>query len=75
MHVARGRGLPCLIVCGGAIIDLMGGKTSRATGWMRGTGLEWIYRLALEPKRLFHRYVIGNPVFLARALALARRSQ
>ena len=68
-------GYPCLIVCGGAIIDFMGGKTSRAPGWMRSTGLEWIYRLALEPKRLFHRYVIGNPVFLARALALARRSQ
>jgi hypothetical protein len=68
-------GYPCLIVCGGAIIDFMGGKTSRAPAWMRSTGLEWAYRLALEPKRLFHRYVIGNPVFLARALTLARRSQ
>jgi len=68
-------GYPCLIVCGGAIIDFMGGKTSRAPVWMRSTGLEWVYRLALEPTRLFHRYVIGNPVFLARALTLARRSQ
>lgn len=65
-------GYPCLIVCGGAIIDFMGGKTSRAPAWMRKTGLEWAYRLALEPKRLFHRYVVGNPVFLARAFALAR---
>jgi hypothetical protein len=65
-------GYPCLIVCGGAIIDFMGGKTSRAPAWMRKTGLEWAYRLALEPKRLFHRYVVGNPVFLARALSLAR---
>lgn len=65
-------GYPCLIVCGGAIIDFMGGKTSRAPAWMRKTGLEWAYRLALEPKRLFHRYVVGNPVFLARALTLAR---
>jgi exopolysaccharide biosynthesis WecB/TagA/CpsF family protein len=68
-------GYPCLIVCGGAIIDFMGGKTSRAPGWIRSTGLEWAWRLALEPKRLFHRYVIGNPVFLARAFSLARRSQ
>jgi exopolysaccharide biosynthesis WecB/TagA/CpsF family protein len=65
-------GYPCLIVCGGAIIDFMGGKTSRAPAWMRKTGLEWAYRLALEPKRLFHRYVVGNPVFIARALTLAR---
>jgi N-acetylglucosaminyldiphosphoundecaprenol N-acetyl-beta-D-mannosaminyltransferase len=68
-------GYPCLIVCGGAIIDFMGGKTVRAPAWIRSTGLEWAYRLAQEPKRLFHRYVIGNPVFLARALTLARRSQ
>lgn len=62
---------PCLIVCGGAVIDFIGGKTSRAPRWMRATGLEWAFRLALEPKRLFRRYVIGNPVFLARALTLA----
>lgn len=62
---------PCLIVCGGAIIDFLGGKTSRAPRWLRGVGLEWAFRLALEPKRLFRRYVIGNPVFLARALAVA----
>ncbi len=64
-------GFPCLIVCGGAIIDFMGGKTSRAPGWMRTIGLEWLFRLTLEPKRLFKRYVVGNPVFLARALRLA----
>jgi len=64
-------GYPCLIVCGGAIIDFLGDKTSRAPLWMRRTGLEWAYRLALEPKRLFKRYVVGNPVFLARSLWLA----
>ena len=64
-------GYPCLIVCGGAIIDFLGGKTSRAPRWMRAAGLEWLFRLALEPKRLFKRYVIGNPLFLARALAVA----
>lgn len=62
---------PCLIVCGGAIIDFIGGKTSRAPRWMRGAGLEWLFRLAVEPRRLFKRYVIGNPLFIARALKMA----
>ena len=64
-------GYPCLIICGGAIIDFLGGKTSRAPAWMRGAGLEWLYRLCLEPRRLFRRYVVGNPLFLSRALSLA----
>ena len=67
-------GYSCLIVCGGAIIDFLGGKVQRAPTWMRRTGLEWVYRLALEPRRLFRRYVIGNPVFLARALAMVATS-
>jgi N-acetylglucosaminyldiphosphoundecaprenol N-acetyl-beta-D-mannosaminyltransferase len=64
---------PCLIVCGGAIIDFLGGRTPRAPRWLRAAGSEWLYRLALEPRRLFRRYVIGNPLFMARALVLARR--
>jgi len=64
-------GFPCLIVCGGAIIDFMGGKTSRAPAWLRRTGLEWLFRLLREPRRLFGRYVVGNPLFLVRALSLA----
>ena len=66
---------PCLIICGGAIIDFLGGKTQRAPPWMRRVGIEWIFRLAIEPKRLFHRYVVGNPVFLTRALILAASKQ
>jgi N-acetylglucosaminyldiphosphoundecaprenol N-acetyl-beta-D-mannosaminyltransferase len=62
---------PCLIVCGGAIIDFLGGRTPRAPQWLRAAGSEWLYRLALEPRRLFGRYVIGNPLFMARALLLA----
>ena len=62
---------PCLIICGGAIIDFLGGKTPRAPSWMRQLGIEWIFRLGMEPRRLFQRYVIGNPVFLTRALLLA----
>lgn len=65
---------PCVIVCGGAIIDFLAGRTPRAPRWVRRAGMEWAFRLALEPKRLFQRYVVGNPVFLTRALVLATSS-
>jgi N-acetylglucosaminyldiphosphoundecaprenol N-acetyl-beta-D-mannosaminyltransferase len=65
---------PCLIVCGGAILDFLGARTPRAPLLMRKVGLEWLYRLALEPRRLFARYVLGNPLFLVRALRFARIS-
>ncbi|MEG0858091.1 MAG: WecB/TagA/CpsF family glycosyltransferase [Pseudomonas sp.] len=64
----RAVGEPCLIVCGGAILDFLGGKVSRAPQWLRRLGGEWVYRLLSEPKRLFKRYVLGNPVFLLRVL-------
>ncbi len=64
-------GFPCTIVCGGAIIDFLAGRMTRAPLWMRRAGIEWVYRLAMEPRRLSHRYVIGNPVFLMRAMWLA----
>ncbi|MEZ0306359.1 MAG: WecB/TagA/CpsF family glycosyltransferase [Ramlibacter sp.] len=75
MVLRAALGYPCLIVCGGAIIDFLGNKTSRAPAWMRRTGMEWAWRLALEPKRLFKRYVMGNPLFMARAVAFAAQSQ
>jgi alpha-1,3-mannosyltransferase len=64
-----------LIVCGGAILDFIGGKVSRAPEYLRRAGMEWLYRLALEPRRLFKRYVVGNIVFLYRAVKTARDSQ
>ncbi len=65
---------PALIVCGGAILDFLGGRMSRAPRVLRHLGLEWVWRLLREPRRLFRRYVVGNPVFIARALRLAARS-
>lgn len=55
-----------LIVCGGAIIDFIGGRSPRAPKWMQSLGIEWIFRFALEPKRLYKRYIVGNPLFLYR---------
>lgn len=63
----------CLIVCVGALIDFMAGRTRRAPKAWRRAGLEWLWRLGHEPRRLFGRYVIGNPVFIWRSLRLQRR--
>lgn len=61
---------PCLVINGGAVLDFIAGKVPRAPLWMRRSGIEWLYRLAREPHRLFGRYTIGNAVFLWRALRL-----
>ncbi|HEX8824760.1 MAG TPA: WecB/TagA/CpsF family glycosyltransferase [Archangium sp.] len=56
---------PVLIVNGGAILDYLGGKVPRAPVVMRQVGMEWLFRLAVEPKRLFSRYVLGIPIFFS----------
>lgn len=62
----------CVIINGGAIIDFIGGKVSRAPLWIRKMGLEWFYRLLKEPRRLFKRYVIGNLLFIYRISTLKK---
>ncbi|MFC6488315.1 WecB/TagA/CpsF family glycosyltransferase [Nitratireductor sp. GCM10026969] len=52
----------------GALLDFLSGTIPRAPLWMRRLRLEWLFRLLLEPKRLWRRYVLGNPLFLARVL-------
>jgi N-acetylglucosaminyldiphosphoundecaprenol N-acetyl-beta-D-mannosaminyltransferase len=66
-------GYPVLIVCGGAIIDRMAGSVARAPAVLQRTGLEWLYRFACEPKRLFRRYILGNPKFLTDSAILAAK--
>ena len=48
----------------GAVFDFYAGTTKRAPLWWQKHSLEWLYRLVKEPKRLWRRYVIGNPLFL-----------
>lgn len=50
----------------GAAFDLMAGSRPRAPRWMRDRGLEWLYRLAQEPRRLAARYAVTNARFLVR---------
>jgi alpha-1,3-mannosyltransferase len=52
----------------GALFDFMAGQVQRAPPWARAVRVEWVYRLAHEPRRLWRRYVLGNPLFLARVL-------
>ncbi|HYI45532.1 MAG TPA: WecB/TagA/CpsF family glycosyltransferase [Actinomycetota bacterium] len=52
----------------GAFFDFTAGVVPRAPAWMNKAGIEWIYRLAQEPRRMWRRYVVGNPVFLWRAM-------
>jgi exopolysaccharide biosynthesis WecB/TagA/CpsF family protein len=51
----------------GAFFDFIAGEQRRAPSWMNRVGLEWTYRLVREPGRMWRRYVLGNPLFLARA--------
>ena len=48
----------------GAVVDFLAGSKKRAPIWMQDIGLEWFYRLILEPKRLFRRYVVLNSRFV-----------
>lgn len=66
----REAGVPVCIQLG-ASIDFAAGRIRRAPRWMQRTGLEWLFRLALEPRRLGGRY-FGNAVFLARHLLPGR---
>lgn len=50
----------------GALVDFVTGKKPRAPRWMLDHGLEWLYRLCTEPRRLWKRYIVGNPVFIWR---------
>jgi len=56
----------------GALFDYVSGRVPRAPGWLADNGLEWIFRLGVEPQRMWRRYLIGNPMFLSRVLAQTR---
>jgi N-acetylglucosaminyldiphosphoundecaprenol N-acetyl-beta-D-mannosaminyltransferase len=57
--------LSCVLIGVGAAFDLFGGRTREAPAWTRDIGLEWAYRLAQEPRRLWRRHAKHDPRFLA----------
>ncbi len=58
----------------GGTFDIVSGRLNRAPVWIQTMGLEWLFRLVQEPRRLWRRYLIGNSVFLL-ALLKARFSK
>ncbi|OGT30013.1 MAG: UDP-N-acetyl-D-mannosamine transferase [Gammaproteobacteria bacterium RIFCSPHIGHO2_12_FULL_35_23] len=55
--------IPFLMGVGGSL-DVMAGKVKRAPKWMQQLGLEWLFRLSQEPRRMWRRYLVTNAIFL-----------
>lgn len=53
---------------GGAVFDYVSGRIRRPPAWLRRLGCEWLGRLLIEPRRLWRRYLIGNPLFILRVI-------
>ncbi len=56
----------CVAIGVGGLLDFVSERIPRAPLWMRKANIEWCFRLYCEPVRLFKRYIIGNPLFIAR---------
>lgn len=56
--------LPLVMIGVGAAFGFFSGKVNQAPRWMMRLGLEWLYRLGQEPRRLWRRYLINNPAFV-----------
>jgi N-acetylglucosaminyldiphosphoundecaprenol N-acetyl-beta-D-mannosaminyltransferase len=61
---AHREALGCTMLGVGAAFDFIAGAKRQAPAWMQRSGLEWLFRLSTEPRRLWRRYLIGNPRFL-----------
>lgn len=61
-HVGRLRA--AVMVGVGAAFDFHAGLKKQAPRWVQRSGLEWLFRLLTEPRRLWRRYLINNPAFL-----------
>jgi len=58
-----------IIWMGGGFLNTLSGKIKRCPRWLSKIGFEWLFRLIQEPKRLWKRYMIGNPIFLYRVFS------
>lgn len=68
MHAHREK-LPCVMLGVGAAFDFLAGAKPQAPRWMQSIGLEWLFRLSTEPRRLWRRYLRHNPRFALLAFA------
>ena len=74
MHAHLGR-VRAVMLGVGAAFDFLAGVKPQAPCWMRRCGLEWMFRLATEPRRLWRRYLRQNPRFAVLALAQILRER
>jgi len=75
-HLDRLR--PAVLLGVGATLDFLAGRVRRATPWISAAGLEWGFRLALEPRRLARRYLVNDPRFailVARTLRIPKNER
>ena len=63
MAALRDR-VSCVMVGVGAAFDFYAGRTPQAPAWLQRAGLEWLFRLVCEPRRLWRRYLYHNPRFV-----------
>lgn len=61
--------------CVGGFLDFISGEKPRAPLWVQKLRCEWIFRLIVEPSRLWRRYLIGNPQFMARLVRAVRQAR
>ena len=73
MSLQRGQ-INAVMLGVGAAFDYHAGTVRRAPAWMQGIGLEWLYRLTMEPKRLWKRYLVTNTLFVYHALKQSLRT-
>ena len=70
LWMQRQRGKIHAVMIGvGAAFDYHAGTLKRAPVWMQGIGMEWLYRLMMEPRRLWRRYLVTNSIFIAATAA------
>jgi N-acetylglucosaminyldiphosphoundecaprenol N-acetyl-beta-D-mannosaminyltransferase len=65
MHRHRASLAPAVLLGLGASLDFVAGRMPRAPAWISRAGLEWAWRLAREPRRLWRRYLVEDPWFVA----------
>jgi N-acetylglucosaminyldiphosphoundecaprenol N-acetyl-beta-D-mannosaminyltransferase len=72
MHRRREALAPAVLIGIGASLDFLAGRVRRAPRWVSHAGLEWLWRLGREPRRLWRRYLVDDPRFLAVLLRTMR---
>ncbi len=75
MHQNAVHYAPALAFGIGATLDFIAGRVRRAPGWMSRSGLEWLYRLAQEPRRMAGRYLVRDRAFLGVAWRMLKMPQ